>query len=133
MNKDNLNISNIETFLYGILNNAVSQNTFVGDKLPEKAVIPSNWEELCLINIPNGINDFDAYGRGTALIYLCARPMESGRKSVGVLSEMEKRLNEVISSSVSDEYSISRRLTYTGYSNDIDWHFNAVELSILVV
>ena len=133
MNRDNLNISSIETFLYDSFNNVVSKSTFVGDKLPDKTTIPSDCKDLVLIDIPNGIRDFEAYGQGTALIYLCARPMESGKKSVSVLAEMEKSLNEAISMSVSDRYCISRRLTYTGYSNDIDWHFNAVELSVLVL
>lgn len=132
MDKNNLNISKIETFLNSLIDNVVSSNTFVGDKFPDKAAIPSDWKDLCLIDIPNGIRDLEAYGQGTALIYLCARPMQSGKKNVGVLSQMEETLNDVISSNNDSTYSISRRLTYTGYNGDIDWHFNVVELIVKV-
>ena len=132
MDINKLNISKIETFLDSIIDNVVSKNTFVGSKLPDKAAIPSDWKDMCLIDIPNGIDDLDAQGKGTAIVYLYARPMESGKKSVGVLSPMEEKLNEVIISNSNPNYSLARRLTYTGYDTDIDWHFNAVEIIISV-
>ena len=132
MDINKLNISKIETFLNSIIDNVVSKNTFVGSKLPDKAAIPSDWKDMCLIDIPNGIRDFDAQGKGTAIVYLYARPMESGKKSVAVLSPMEERLNEVIMSSSNPNYHLSRRLTYTGYDTNIDWHFNAVEIIITI-
>ena len=132
MDINKLNISEVETFLNGILDNVVSNNTFVGSKFPDKASIPQGWRDMCVIDIPNGIRDFEAYGRGTVLVYLCARPMESGRKNVAVLSNMEKKLNEAIASNSNRTYHLSKRLTFTGYSTDIDWHFNVVELTIKV-
>lgn len=132
MDSNKINISEIETFLNEKFDNVVSNNTFVGSKLPDKASIPSEWKDICLIEIPNGVQDFDAYGQGTALVYLLARPMESGRKNVAILSRMESKLNEVIENSDNETYYIKRRLTYTGYDNDIDWHFNAVEIIITI-
>ena len=132
MDRDNLNISNIETFLNEKFDNIISKNTFVGSKLPDKASIPNTWKDICLIDIPNGVQDREAFGQGTVLVYLYARPMESGRKNVGILAQMEQRLNEILASNTDSNYSISRRLTFTGYNRDIDWHFNVVELTLLV-
>lgn len=132
MDVDKLNISKIETFLNSKFDNVISENTFVGSKLPDKAAIPSEWKDMCLINIPNGVRDLDAYGKGTVLVYLLARPQESGRKNVSVLSSMESKLNEVIMSNTDSTYQLSRRLAFTGYDRDIDWHFNAIEVILKV-
>jgi hypothetical protein len=132
MDVDKLNISKIETFLNSKFDNVISDNTFVGSKLPDKAAIPSEWKDMCLINIPNGVRDLDAYGKGTVLVYLLARPQESGRKNVSVLSSMESKLNEVIMSNTDSTYQLSRRLAFTGYDRDIDWHFNAIEVILKV-
>lgn len=132
MDVDKLNISKIETFLNSKFDNVISDNTFVGSKLPDKAAIPSEWKDMCLINIPNGVRDLDAYGKGTVLVYLLARPQESGKKNVSVLSSMESKLNEVIMSNTDSTYQLSRRLAFTGYDRDIDWHFNAIEVILKV-
>lgn len=126
------NISTIETFLNEKMDNVISNNTFVGSKLPDKTSIPSDWKDIVLIDIPNGIRDLDAYGQGTALVYLYARPMESGRKNVAVMSQLEQKLNTVISSNADNTYTLSKRLTYTGFDTDIDWHFNAVEIIVSI-
>lgn len=133
MDINKINISRIETFLYEKIYGIVSENTFVGSDLPDKAAIPTEWDNICLIDIPNGIYDFDAYGQGIALVYLFARPMESGRKNVAVLSEMEAALNQVIENTSDDTYGLSRRLTFTGFDTDIDWHYNVIEITILVL
>lgn len=132
MDINKINISKIETFLNGKIDNVVSNNTFVGSKLPDKASIPAEWKDICLIDIPNGIRDFDAYGQGTVLVSLYARPMESGRKNVAVLSDMEQKLNAIIKANTDQTYQLSRRLTYTGYDTEIDWHFNTIEVIIKV-
>ena len=132
MDSNKINISKIETFLNEKIDNVVSKNTFVGSKVPDKTAIPADWKDIVLIDIPNGIRDFEAYGQGTVLVSLFARPMESGRKNVAVLSKMEESLNEVIKSNTDKTYNLSRRLTYTGYDSDIDWHFNTIEVIIKV-
>ena len=132
MDSNKINISKIETFLNEKIDNVVSKNTFVGSKVPDKTAIPADWKDIVLIDIPNGVRDFDAYGQGTALVSLFARPMESGRKNVAVLSKMEESLNEVIKSNTDKTYTLSRRLTYTGYDSDIDWHFNTIEVIIKI-
>ena len=132
MDKDKMNISSIETYLNSIFDNTISDNTIFGYMI-EKATIPDNWEDMVLIEIPNGVADMDAYGQGTILVWLYARPLLSGKKNVATMTTLEKKLNEVIKSSSNDTYQISRRLTYTSYDTDIDWHCNVVELNILIV
>lgn len=132
MDSNKINISKIESFLNGKIDNVVSKNTFVGSKVPDKTAIPADWKDIVLIDIPNGVRDFEAYGQGTVLVSLFARPMESGRKNVAVLSKMEESLNQVIKSNTDKTYTLSRRLTYTGYDSDIDWHFNTIEVIIKI-
>lgn len=132
MDINKINISKIETFLNEKIDNVVSKNTFVGSKVPDKTAIPVDWKDIVLIDIPNGVRDFEAYGQGTVLVFLFARPMESGKKNVAVLSKMEESLNEIIKSNTDKTYTLSRRLTYTGYDSDIDWHFNAIEVIIKI-
>ena len=133
MDSNKINISKIETFLYEKIDNVVSKNTFVGSKIPDKTAIPTDWNDIVLIDIPNGVRDFDAYGKGTVLVYLFARPQESGRKNVAVLSKMEASLNEVINTSSNDTYLLKRRLTFTGYDMNIDWHYNVIEISLTIL
>lgn len=133
MDSNKINISKIETFLNEKIDNVVSKNTFVGSKVPDKTAIPTDWKDICLIDIPNGVRDFDAYGKGTVLVYLFARPQESGRKNVAVLSKMEASLNEVINTSSNDTYLLKRRLTFTGYDMNIDWHYNVIEITLTIL
>ena len=133
MDSNKINISKIETFLYEKIDNVVSKHTFVGSKVPDKTAIPTDWNDIVLIDIPNGVRDFDAYGKGTVLVYLFARPMESGRKNVAILSKMEARLNEVINTSSNDTYLLKRRLTFTGYDINIDWHYNVIEITLTIL
>lgn len=131
MDKNNLNISKVETYLNGILDNTISNNTYFGS-LPEPSAIPANWDDMCFVEIPNGIRDMEAYGQGTVLVWLYARPMSSGRKNVAVMSQLEQRLNDVIANNADRTYQISRRLTYTSYDTDIKWHCNVVELILKI-
>lgn len=126
-----MNISKVETFLNDILDNVVSQNTFFGYQ-PTKEMIDSSWSDMVFVEIPNGINDYEGYGQGTALVWLYARPLSSGRKNVAQMSKLETKLNEVIKNTSHPIYSISRRATYTDYDTNIDWHCNAVEIIVKV-
>ena len=132
MDKNSMNISSVETYLNGIFDNTISNNTIFGYML-EKAAIPNEWSDMVMIEIPNGIEDLDAYGNGTILVWLYARPLMSGKKNVSVMAQLEKRLNEVLKNQGNGTYQLTRRLTYTSYDTDIDWHCNVVELTILIV
>lgn len=132
MNANNLNISKIETYLNGILDNVVSNNTYFG-YLPDASIVKSSdWQDMVMVEIPNGIRDMDAYGQGTILVWLYARPLESGRKNVAKMSELETKLNAVIANAKDKNYQISRRMTFTDYDTDVDWHCNVVEIILKV-
>lgn len=127
-----MNISKIETYLNGILDNVVSNNTFFG-YMPDASIVKSSdWQDMVMLEIPNGVRDMDAYGQGTILVWLYARPLESGRKNVAKMSELETKLNAVIANSKDKNYQISRRMTYTDYDTDVDWHCNVVEIILKV-
>ena len=122
MDKTNLNISKIETYLHSIIDNVVSNNTYVGT-LPD--TIQSSWNDMCLIDVSSN-------GSGIVHILLYARPLLSGAKNVAVMSTLEKRLNEVIKNADSEIYKINRRYTYTDYDTDRKWHCNIVALNITI-
>lgn len=129
MNKEHLNVSKIETYLHSIIDNIVSNNTYVGT-LPD--TIQSNWEDMCLIDVGNDIRDYDAYGAGVVFIWLYARPMASGAKNVAKMSELESKLNEVIKNATDSTYHINRSAIHTDYDSDRKWHCNIVEINISI-
>lgn len=130
MDKNNLNISSIESYLYEVLQGQVSDNTYVGT-LP--ATIESDWEDMCLIDCGSAIADLDALGGGVVLIWLYAKPLLDGSKNVGKMQELEEKLNSVIKDAFDKNYKINRRNTYTDYDSDRKWHCNIVELNIVIV
>jgi hypothetical protein len=54
MDKNKINISKIETYLHGIIDGKVSDNTYAGT-LPD--TIQSSWNDMVLIDVGNAIND----------------------------------------------------------------------------
>lgn len=133
MDKNSINISKIETYLNSILDNVVSKNTYFG-YIPDPSIVKASaWDDMCMVEIPNGVRDFDAYGQGTVLVWLYARPFESGKKNVAKMSELEINLNNAISSANEQGFQITRRLTYTSFDTNIKWHCNAVELILTIV
>lgn len=124
-----INISKIETYLYSIIDNIVSNNTYVGTP-PE--TIKEDWQDMCVINLGASISDMDAYGKGVVLVWLYARPLANGAKNVAKMSEMETKLNEVIESAHDSTYRINRKATYTDYDSQRKWHCNIVELNLTI-
>lgn len=129
MIKDIINISKIESYLHSIIDNNVSENTFVGT-LP--STVQSSWNDMCLIDVGNVITDLNAYGRGVIHVLLYAKPLSDGSKNVAVMSKLEQALNEVIETQQSQTYQINRRTTYAEYDNERKWHCNIVALNILI-
>lgn len=129
MDKNNINISKIETYLHSIIDNKVSKNTFVGN-LPD--TMQSTWQDVCLIDCGSAIADMSAYGRGVVLVWLYARPLANGAKNVAQMAAMESKLNEVIKGATSSTYQITRRNTYSDYDTVRKWHCNIVELNLHV-
>lgn len=130
MNKDDLNVSKIESYLYSIIDSAVSENTYASAP-PE--TIKESWTDMCVIDVGSNIKDMDAYGKGVVLIWLYARPLANGAKNVAKMSELETKLNEVIKNAHNSTYRINRRATYTDYDPERKWHCNIVELNLTIV
>lgn len=132
MHKDKLNISKIETYLNSILDNVVSKNTFF-TTVPDSSVVKSSdWTDMVLVDLPVGIRDLEAYGRGEVDIVLYARPLESGKKNVAKMSELETKLNEAIANASSKEYQLIRDDARSLYDTDIDWHCNVITFILKV-
>lgn len=129
MDKNNMNISRIETYLHGIIDNKVSKNTYAGT-LPD--TIKSDWNDMVLVDCANRVSDMDAYGEAIVLIWLYARPFENGAKNVAIMDELETKLNEVIENANDKIYVINRRNTYSDYDSDRQWHCNIVELNVRI-
>jgi len=126
---DRFNISKIESYLYSILNGTLTDNTFVG-RLPD--TIKDSWDEMCLIDCSWDIVDEDARATGIVLVSLFARPNTDGTKNVPAMSRLEIALNEIIRNANDPHYQISRRSTYTDYDSNRNWHYNTVELNIMI-
>ena len=75
----------------------------------------------------------DAMGNGTIFVGLYARPLESGRKNVARMSQLEMKLNEVLQNANDSRYMLKREDVFSTYDDDIDWHCNVVELTLLVL
>lgn len=129
MDKNNMNISRIETYLHGIIDNKVSKNTYAGT-LPD--TIKSDWNDMVLVDCANRVSDMNAYGEAIVLIWLYARPFEDGSKNVAMMEELETKLNEVIENANDKIYVINRRNTYSDYDSERQWHCNIVELNVRI-
>lgn len=129
MNKDNINISKIETYLNSIIDNVVSQNTYAGT-LPD--VTKSDWTDMVLIDCNSAIQDMNAYGRGVVRIWLYTKPRGDGAKNTALMSQMERKLNEVIGNASDSTYVINRRNTFSDFDTERKWHCNIVELNIRI-
>lgn len=130
MDSNYLNISKIETYIVGIIDNVVSDNTFAGT-LP--TTINAAWSDMVLVDCVNAIGDLDALGKGVVLVWLYAKPRADGTKNVALMSKLEKKLNDVINAANDRHYIISRRDTYSEYDEARKWHCNIVELNITIV
>lgn len=130
MDKDLLNISSIETFFNSLLDEKVSSNTFF-TTVP--TTIPADWDDLVVIDCANAIQDLNAYGVGTVLIYLYARPFTTGRKNVAMMSKMEKALNVAIENNTNPSYTVTRRGEFADFDSDAKMHCNIVEIQLLIV
>ncbi len=129
MNKANINVSKIESYLYSIIDDKVSANTYAGT-LPD--TIQTEWKDMCLVDVSTSIRDMDAYGEGVVLVWLYARPLANGAKNVAKMSELESKLNEVIASANDSIYHINRRATYSDYDSERKWHCNIVQLNLRI-
>lgn len=130
MDKNKLNISNIETFLIDLIWKSVSDNVFLG-ALP--SAIESEWQDMVVIDCASAIEDMNAYGFGYVNVFLYAKPKRDGVKNKDLLGEMEEMLNLCISESSNSVYGISRGRVYSDYDTDRQLHCNIVQLKLVVI
>ena len=119
MDKNLLNISTIETFFNELLDEKVSSNTFF-------TTVPTNIDTT-------SIQDLNAYGVGTVLVWLYAKPFSNGRKNVAVMSKLEKALNEALENNKNASYAVSKKGTFADFDSDAKMHCNIVEIQLLIV
>lgn len=126
----NISISEIETHLYDKLKKLVSKNTYAGT-FPD--TIQASWNDMCLIDCSNAIKDFDAYGNGSVLIFLYARPRANGTKNVKVMSELESKFNNSIAELATDKFFFNIEYRFTDYDQTRQWHCVIIDLNIVIV
>lgn len=124
-----MNISEIENHLYSLFK-SVSSNVFVGT-LPD--TIQNDWDDMVLISCDNGVVDYDAYGKGVALLFLYARPHSNNTKNVKKMKDLENAVDQVIENQGhSEKYYIYRQRTLSDYDFSRNWHFNVISLGLIV-
>ena len=127
MNADKKNISKIEDYFFYLLEGM--ENVYFGT-LPTPS---SEWETMVLVDCGNAINDLDAYGNGTVLIYLYAKP-NGEIKNSAALNDLETMLNERLSTYKSpDGYSASILWKESDYDEIKRLHCVVVGINLLVV
>lgn len=129
MNKSNLNISNIENYLFTLFDNVVSNNTFIGT-LPD--TIDASWTDMVLIDFGTSINDLDAMGKCIVHIFLYAKPLANGSKNVRKLAEMEDKFNNAMSLQKDKTYQLSHVYDDSDYDKERKWHFNIKALNLMI-
>lgn len=125
-----MNISEIETYLYSLFNNVVSEHTYVG-KLPD--TIKSTWDDMLLIDAGEGVSDYEGYGSGSVLLFAYARPIAGGNKNVAKLKAMEEAIDSAIEGQDSSgDYYVYRMRTYSDYDYSRDWHCNIIAIGLTI-
>lgn len=130
MDKNKLNISDIESFFYNLLFDKVSSNVFMTTLPPN---IYDDWKDMVVIAIPSSIANKDAFGRGTVSVQLYAQPLSDGSKNLFAFSKMEKALNESIEQSSNPTYSVSLLGNFSEYDTDAKMHCNIYLIQLLIV
>lgn len=130
---DNINITSIETHLYAVLRNNVSEQCYAGT-LP--STLSEKIDSYVVIDSTNALYDYEAYGRGIVNIYLYAKPIGNGQKNVAALSKLEKAFNKALLDDAFDDdnYSIPREVAYShsGYDNAYGMHYIIKAIRIII-
>lgn len=131
MNKLNkyANTSQVEEYLYTILNGVVSDHTFSGT-LP--TTIDSSWNDMVLIDCDLPMIDHGPYSSATIYIFLYARPNADGTKKVPLLSLMENKLCDVLDSISDVHYTVNRLSNGADYDTTLQWHRNFVYFNLII-
>lgn len=122
--------SRVENFLNMLLTKAgLSKHIFISH-LP--VTIEKEWNDVVLIDVGQGRN-FGAHHQFSANIFLIARPLgQLQQKNVRAIDTMEQKLEEAVSSCSDVHYHPTISWRDADYDDTINFHFNVVNLAILV-
>ena len=123
------NTSQVESYLYSIINGAVSDHVFVGT-LP--STIDNSWRDMVLIDCDLPMTDFGPYSSATIYVFLYARPKNDGTKNVPLLSQLENKLCDVLDSVNNAHYSVERLSNASDYDTTLQWHRNIVYFNLTI-
>ena len=122
------NVSDIETYLCKMFK-SVSDHVF--PSAPD--TLGKDWEDMLVISCDNGVNDYNGYGNGNALLFAYARPHSNGTKNVKKLSAMEKAILDLIETQDSSgNYYVHRIRSFSDYDYSRNWHCNVISIGITV-
>lgn len=107
----------------------ISDHIFVGDLPPTTG---RSWQNMVLVDV-NRQTDYGSHSSGSASIYLYARPKGTGPvKNVAMLDSMEEALDKAVKEAQVNNYVIDENWRDSGYDNDRNFHYNIVNVSVLV-
>lgn len=129
MNKSNLNISNIENYLFTLFDNNVSNNTCIGT-LPD--TLPDTWQDMVLIDFGTQINDFDAMRKCIVHIFLYAKPLSNGTKNLKAMSQLEQKFDTALAKQTSKIYRLNHAYDDSGFDSEVKWHYVIKALNLLI-
>lgn len=133
MRNKSINISSIETHLDEVIRKYVCKHCYAGT-LP--STLSEKITEYVVIDCGNAINDLGVYGKGTVNIFLYAKPIANGAKSVAALSKLESKFHAVLDGDLFDteHYSVPRELAYcrTDYDNTYNMHFTIKAIHLII-
>ena len=123
------NTSQVESYLYSIINGAVSDHVFVGT-LP--STIDNSWRDMVLIDCDLPMTDFGPYSSATIYVFLYARPKTDGTKNVPLLSQLENKLCNVLDNIHDVNYKVTRQSNGSDYDTTLQWHRNFVYFNLII-
>lgn len=123
-------LSRIENFFSMLLTGkGISDHIFVGDLPPTTG---RSWQNMVLVDV-NRQTDYGSHSSGSASIFLYARPKGTGPvKNVAMLDSMEEALDKAVKEAQDNNYVIDENWRDSGYDNDRNFHYNIVNVSVLV-
>lgn len=122
-------ISQIESFLYEVVKGKVTNNIFYTTTPP---TIDQNLKDFVVIDTGNAITDYNAYGYGSILIYLYAKPYIAGQKNIADLAVLRQKLDAAVKATSNAHYALIPRAQWADYDANIKWHCNIIQYRLLI-
>lgn len=126
MEREEMNIANIQDFLWSLFNSELLPNKYF-DELPST----NDFDNAIVFDLSNAISDMGAYGQGSFLIFLYAKPLNNGFRN-SILGAMEKEVIRIVESNTDLRYTISKRYSYSDYDAARNLHMTILEMNILI-